>query len=637
MCGIAGFCGDLADSPQARPVLDGMVLSIAHRGPDGRSHWFGAGIALGHARLSIIDIEGGSQPMTSADGRYVIVFNGEVYNYRELERDLVSRGYVFQTHSDTEVIAAAIDAWGIERGLRSLRGMFAFALYDKRNRSLLLARDRVGIKPLYWTSAGGSVLFASEQKALLATGLVPARINPVAIHDYLATGYASTPATCFAGIEQLEPGTWLEITLDGARRSGRYWSWSPSEEFTGTVDEAATLVRDTLEDAVSGHLISDVGVGAFLSGGLDSSLIVALLSRSQCRPRTFSVGFGDADYDESGPARRVAEWCGADHHELKLADDSGDPDLLRTIVEQYDEPFGDSSCIPTYLMCREVRKYVKVVLSGDGGDEVLGGYVRYLNARRLAVLGRLNRGLTLLNPVVDFAAGHLGRTGQRVGKLWNFAQLDAPDRIAALQTYYSEADRLAIYHNGFAQAALVNGPTSSRLDLPVSETNGNAGQLMIAAEIRLRLHADYLRKVDVASSAHGLEVRVPFLDNRMLDLAARLPMALKVSLLGNTKLLARRIAKTVLPPEISRRSKQGFSIPLDRWAGPTMREYFRDLLLGPSNQLRELLDENAVAEIWRQFDSPADHEGLSRYQRYQRVFLLVSLELWLRRWRPSLT
>ena len=635
MCGIAGFWGDPARGEEAESRLLAMTSALAHRGPDGQGHWLGQGVGLGHTRLAIIDLAGGAQPMWSVCGRHVVVFNGEIFNYPELRDQLLQLGYRFQTRSDTEVIWAAIDAWGIERGILSLRGMFAFALYDANEQTLLLARDRVGIKPLYLARLPGGVAFASEPKALLTLPAVRRRLNPAGVHDYLGTGYATVPATCWADIEALEPGHWLKLGLK-AEHGGRYWRWTPNARNGMTLEDASARADTILQDAVRCHLIADVPVGTFLSGGLDSSLLTALLSGRGDRPRTFSVGFGDRDYDETSHARQVASQFDTDHRELQLSSGEGDPDLFRTIVEQFDEPFGDSSCIPLYFICREVRKELKVVLSGDGGDEVLGGYPRYVHARHLASLARLNFLMPRMQPLARFARNHLGRRGYQVAKAWCFAQMPLADRLSALQSYFLEEDRQTMYRPHFAAMVAREGPTAQRLSRLIPTGIQDPAQQMIAAEIGLRLHADYLRKVDIASSVHGLEVRVPYLDSRMLDLAAELPVNFKITPRGQTKVLSRRLALKYLPAGFNRREKQGFRIPLDRWAGPKMREFFRALLLDPGARCPSLIEPHYVRQVWEAFENPGCARGLSRYQRYQRIFLLISLELWLRRWSASL-
>ena len=636
MCGIAGFWGDAARAADAGPRLAAMTAALAHRGPDGQAHWLGPGVGLGHARLAIIDLAGGGQPMWSESGRHVIVFNGEIYNHGELRERLVKRGYRFRTRSDTEVIWAAIEAWGTQRALLELRGMFAFALYDSRRHTLLMARDRAGIKPIFLSRFAGGLAFASEQKALLTLPAVRRRVNPAGIHDFLAAGYATAPATCWADIDVLEPGCWLELSSQG-ERSGRYWRWVPRERRDMAIEAAESRVDATLRDAVRSHLVADVPVGTFLSGGLDSALMTALLAGAPGRIRTFSAGFGDPEFDETPFARQVARQFDTEHTELPIAAGEGDPDLFRAIVEQYDEPFGDSSCIPTYLICREVRKKLKVVLSGDGGDEVLGGYTRYVHARQIASLARLNGFLPRLQPLANLALRRGGRTGYRIAKAWSFAQMPLAERLCAIQGYFQEDQRRRMYQPDFAACVAREGATGERLARFLPEHVEDPIQQLIAVEMALRLHADYLRKVDVASSAHGLEVRVPYLDVAMLDLAAELPVRFKVAGNGQTKILARRLARKYLPDGFGSRRKQGFSIPLDRWAGPAMREFLQDLLLHPRTRCRSFLRPSAVDAVWAAFASPDPSLGLSRYQRYQQLFLLASLELWLRRWSPGLS
>lgn len=632
MCGIAGFFGEIARSQDAASRLTAMSAALAHRGPDGQGCWLGPDVGLGHTRLAIIDLDGGAQPMWNDGRTHVIVFNGEIYNHAKIRSRLVTRGYRFTTRSDTEVIWAAIDAWGIEEALLELRGMFAFALYDTHRRSLLLARDRVGIKPLFVARFRGGLAFASEPKALLTIPEVPRRLNPAGIHDYLATGYATSPGTCWADIETVEPGCWLRLGPAG-EQAGRYWKWTPREQNNIGIGAAAQRVDTVLREAVRSHLLADVPVGTFLSGGLDSSLITALLTDREERTRTFSVGFGDSEYDETPYARSVAQRFDTEHHDLQIPSGEGSPELFRKIVEQYDEPFGDSSCIPVWLICREVRKNLKVVLSGDGGDEILGGYTRYSRARQLASLARC---LPLIEPVAGMLRRRrTGRSGYRISKALLFAHMPVPERLCAMQSYFLEDQRQSMYQPEFARLTAAAGATGDRLRPFVPDNVTDPVQQMIAAEMALRLHADYLRKVDVASSAHGLEVRVPYLDAAMLDLGAELPVRFKVGACGRTKILSRRLARKYLPAGISGRRKQGFSIPLDRWAGPGMRAFFKDLLLDPGARCKSFLRPASVTEVWNAFDTP-DLSGLSRYQRYQRLFLFVSLELWLRRWSPAL-
>lgn len=637
MCGIAGFWGEVAEAADARWRLEQMAESLAHRGPDGSSCWLGHDVGLGHRRLAIIDLVTGKQPLWDATERYVIVFNGEIYNYRELRRELEAKRYTFRTQSDTEVIPAAMDAWGVEQGLKRLRGMFAFALYDTTTRRLLLARDRIGIKPLYWASTSVGVLFASEQKALLQSGLVPHRLNPVAIHDFLGQGYPTTPATCWANIQLVEPGTWLEFG-PGGRRAGRYFQWHPRENESLRIEEATQNTEDRMLDTLRCHLISDVPVGVFLSGGLDSSLIVALLTKGLAPGiQTFTMGFSDPAYDESDFARLVADHCRTQHRQSKMESEEADPDLFCRILDQYDEPFGDSSCIPVYLICGEIRKHVKVVLSGDGGDEVLGGYMRYLYARRVASLARFRRVWPLFDPVFPVIEQRLGRRARRVVKAGRFAQMRRDEMLCALHACFTEGERSEMYQSDFGRLALSDGPTAARFARFIPADVSDPIQQLITAEMGLRLHADYLRKVDIASSAHGLEVRVPFLDNEMLDLAAQLPVRLKIGRSGQTKIVSRRLLRPLLPSRIAAKRKRGFDVPLDRWIGHRTREYLRELLLDPKAGVSSFLNRTAIEQVWNAFENGGVANNGSRDQRGQRLFLLASLEVWLRRWKPSLT
>jgi len=623
----------MAYGEDAERRLVAMTEALAHRGPDGRAHWLGPGVGLGHTRLAVIDLAGGTQPMWSDCGQHVVVFNGEIYNHDGLRADLAKAGYRFRTRSDTEVIWAAIDAWGIERALAALRGMFAFALYDARRRTLLLGRDRVGIKPLFLARVARGVAFASEPKALLVLPQVTRRVNPTGIHDYLTTGYATAPATCFRDIQTIEPGCWLELGPQG-ERSGRYWTWEPRGDGETSIDVATDRVEATLRDAVKTHRLADVPVGALLSGGLDSSLITAMAG-DRDRMQTFSVGFGDPEYDESPFARQVAQHFDTDHHEIQFAQGEGDPDLFQRIVEQFDEPFGDSSAIPLYVICREARRTLKVVLSGDGGDEVLGGYGRY---RWLQQFAPVERGpLSPLRFLASVARQPGGSFGRRLAMAWQFKRMTSAERICQLQSIFREGQRHAMYQPEFARLVAGQGSSAERLSPYVPQTTRDPIQQMIAAELTLRLQADYLRKVDVASSAHGLEVRVPYLDVAMLDVAADLPVAFKYAPSGETKVLSRRLACKYLPEGFDVRRKQGFSIPIDFWAGPKLRRFFQDLLLDPGARTRAFVRPTSIEQVWHAFVDNDAASSASRYGRYQRLFLLVSLELWLRNWAPSVS
>jgi len=612
-----------------------MNASLVHRGPDGEGMWMGPKVGLAHRRLAIIDLAGGAQPMASADGRYRIVLNGEIYNYRSLRQELTGAGYKFLTRSDTEVIPAAIDYWGIEKGLSKLRGMFAFTLYDQQNQSLLMARDPFGIKPLYIGYAPGLTLFGSEPKALFTYDGLDRGADPVALLDFFTLGAALAPRTCWSSIRELEPGSWLRLASTGEYR-GRFWDWSSSVGEPLSEEEAVEKLESVLIDSLRVHLESDVPVAAFLSGGIDSSVLVALLSQHLVSGlNTFNVGFEDPEYDESVHARAVAERYGTKHHENRIADGEGSPELFQKIVEQYDQPFGDSSCLPTWIVCREMARHAKVVISGDGGDEMFGGYDRYLTARQLATLGRF--------PMLTGFVGATGRllsrkqpnTARRLQKAAAFARLPRGQMLCALHTHFTNAEIPDLFQTEFFRQALADGPSHERFASYIPAAVSDPCEQLMAAEMRSLLHYDFLRKVDVASSAHSLEVRTPYLDREVFELAMRLPVSLKVKN-KSLKHVLRLLARKLLPQTVVNRPKQGFAIPFDRWASPQLRERLSELLLSPCARSRDWLQPKAVTSIINVFSNGSRPVCLSRFQAYQRVFLVAAFELWLRKWRPSL-
>jgi asparagine synthase (glutamine-hydrolysing) len=633
VCGIAGYWGDLPVG-KATTLLQDMNTALVHRGPDGEGMWMGPQVGLAHRRLAIIDLEGGAQPMASADGRYRIVFNGEIYNHRSLRQELAGVGYKFLTRSDTEIIPAAIDHWGIE-GLSKLRGMFAFALYDREKRSLLFARDPFGIKPLYIGHAPGLTVFGSEPKALLTYDGLDCRADPIALLDFFTLGAALSPRTCWSNIRELEPGSWLRLTPLGECR-GKYWDWSASVGEPLKEEEALDKLESVLTDSLRVHLESDVPVAAFLSGGIDSSVLVALLSKNLISGfDTFNMGFDDAEYDESAHARAVAARYGTKHHENRIVVGEGSPELFQKILEQYDQPFGDSSCLPTWIICKEMAQQSKVVISGDGGDEMFAGYERYLTARQLAALGRI--------PLLASLVGGLGRllnrsypdTARRMNKAAAFARLPRGQMLCALHSHFAPEEIPGMFQSEFLREALADGPTHERIIPYIPAGISDPCEQLMAAEMRLRLHYDYLRKVDVASSAHSLEVRTPYLDAEVFGLAMRLPMSLKVKN-KSLKHILRLLAGKLLPESVVNRPKQGFAIPFDRWASPQLREFLGDLLQSPSARCKDWLSPVAVQAIFSVFSNGSRPVYLSRFQAYQRAFLLAAFELWLRKWSPSL-
>ena len=638
MCGICGFIGYGSENRDG--VLRRMCASLAHRGPDGEGVVLEGDVGLAHRRLAIIDLEGGDQPMRSADGRYTTVFNGEIYNYKELRSELAATGAAFRTHSDTEVIAEAIRAWGLEKAVTKLRGMFAFAVYDATERKILLARDPFGIKPLYHATVGNAFFFASEQKALLEVPEVPRKIDALGLHDYFTLGFPITPTTCWKAIKLFPPGHCAVVDPKGAMALKRFWTFERQPERM-SLGKAMEGVEAVLKNSLALHLRSDVPVGAFLSGGIDSSLLVALLMDGLAsKLETFNVGFGEGKYDESAAAQEVADKCRTSHHRLLVGEGMGEPQLFEDIVSCYDEPFGDSSCLPTYLVCREMRRHVKTVISGDGGDELFGGYERFKEVRLIRLAGRMG-----LGPLTKMAGGLLSHVpsqvdlARQIGKAGSLASLPEPAMYCGLHTYFTEEERLELYRPDFREAMSAEGPTWRRLAPSIPQAPDDATERLMGMELAMNLHADYLRKVDIASSAHGLEVRVPILDVEVFRFASTLPHDLKIGDDGRCKLLLRELAAKKISPSIGQKPKQGFGIPFDKWCGPAMSTYLHDTLFNaPDGEgVWRMFDKQRMSDLWRLFAAPATarRDRLSRYQVYQRIFMLAAAQIWFKRSNPE--
>ena len=626
---------ELSPDVQAGPgvTLAAATRALAHRGPDGLQQWVhAAGIAgLGHTRLAIIDIEGGQQPMWSVDGRFTIVFNGEIYNYRELRRELEGHGHSFRTRSDTEVLLNAFRQWG-ENSLARLNGMFAFAIFDVEERELFLARDRTGIKPLYFYAGPSGIVFGSELKALFAWPEVPRRANYQALMDFLVLSYTIPPATCFRDCHELEPGCFLEVRSNSVMK-GRYWNWIRTESLDDKIDPLPSLERE-LHEAVQEQTIADVPLGAFLSGGIDSSLLVATLAANGGpRIKTFNVKFGEASYDESAYARAVAAHVGTEHHELSVEKRQFDLGEIERILDQFDQPFGDSSAIPTYLVCQEIRNHVKVAIGGDGGDEMFGGYRRFLHADAIKIIGYapewcLRSCEAILRAAIILPAD----TRRQALRLVRAAQERGDDRLVALCSILPTKEIQDAVQPDFAAAL-----RDFRPQFPaVKGHRAPGGSELIDATVMSTLPGDYLKKIDVMSSAHGLEVRVPFLSNRILDFAAKLPARWRYSWRIN-KVLLRRLARKHLPEQVANKRKQGFGIPLDIWLGVAGRAAVSAVLSDRCARLRDFIQPSYIRELMTSFASQSwDHMELSRYSLYQRSYALWSLERWLNRWRPTL-
>ncbi len=624
MCGIAGFLlrEPRLDEDTLLSSAYRMTDTLKHRGPDGAGVWVdgACGIALGHRRLSIQDLsDAGKQPMVSACGRYVVTYNGEIYNFRELRRELEQQGQRFRGHSDTEVLLAAISEWGLARALQRASGMFAFALWDRRERALTLVRDRVGKKPLYWGWCGGSFLFGSELKALRAHPAFDAEIDRDALGLLLQYAWIPGPASIFAGIRKLSAGSYLRVTRESRPEDAVpsvYWSArevaerGEAEPFRGSLSEAVDALETLLREAVAGRMIADVGLGALLSGGIDSSTVAALMQVESERPaKTFSIGFREPRYDEAQHARAVAEHLGTEHTELYVTHRET-MDVIPSLPSLYDEPFADASQIPTFVVSQLARSEVTVALSGDGGDELFGGYNRYYRCLRdWSKWGHLPRpfrrasgrgldalaraGWRLLRPRGGSAAA-LPKWRRFPGKLDKIARAlpaaDAADWYARMNARCNPASAFVI---GARPAASVLTDASARAQVrePL--------QAMMFLDFAGYLPDDIMVKVDRASMAVSLEVRSPFLDHRVVEFAWSLPMALRVGE-GSGKLVVRELLKRHLPAELFERRKQGFGVPIGTWLRGPLRGWAAELL-APERLAREgLLRPRAVQRIWQQ-------------------------------------
>lgn len=619
MCGIAGFI-DTRATPTAeehRVVIERMTGTLRHRGPDDHGIWLDprSGVALGHRRLAIVDLSpAGRQPMVSRCGRYVIAYNGEVFSYREIRADLMAAGVALRGHSDTEVIVEAVAQWGLAATLPRLIGMFAIALWDRDRQTLTLVRDRLGIKPLYWMQAGGLFLFGSELKALRAHPGWSPQVDPDAVAAFLRFGYVPAPFSIYRGVRKLEPGSWLEVVAGQPPRCERYWRLGDViAAARGGADraqsdaEAAEAMHDLLRDAVARRMVADVPVGALLSGGVDSTLVAALMQAQCARPiRTFTIGFAECGFDEAPVARAIARHLGTEHTELYV----GAPDALRVVPqlsEWWDEPFADSSQIPTYLLCRLARQYVTVALSGDGGDEVFSGYTRYWAAANL--LDRIARLPRRLRVAGAMALGMLPSAAwERMAVMlplrWRPSQLAV--RVQKFAAALTCADVDAFY---LSMVSL--WPHPERIVVTADEVRGvfwealqDAGRRPTAEHLQAidtitYLPDDILTKVDRASMAVALEVRVPLLDHRVVEAAWRLPAHMKLRN-GTTKWILRQILRRYVPPGLVRLPKYGFSIPLGRWLRGPLRPWAEELLDEKRLKDQGLIAVAPVRQRWQQ-------------------------------------
>ena len=644
MCGIAGIVDWRAasSSETLRSIGEAMTETVRHRGPDAGEVWVEAsgGVALGQRRLAIIDLSpGGAQPMHSADRRYVITFNGEIYNYREIRRELAAAGRTLRSDSDTEVLLEACALWGVEPALDRAIGMFAFALWDRDGRALVLARDRLGIKPLYYAANAQHVVFASQLKAFRGVPFWKPSIDEDALVGYLRHAYVAQPRTIYREAQKLPPGHILTLRQGHRAEPKCFWDLrsiaiaglkrnDPEPEANEAVERLDGLLRDSIKL----RMIADVPLGAFLSGGIDSSTVVALMQAQSARPvKTFSIGFHEAGYDEARCAKQVAAHLGTDHTEFYVEPRHA-LDVIPHLPEWFDEPFADSSQIPSYLVSELTRKHVTVALSGDGGDELFAGYNRYLWAQRLA-----HAGMLIPRPLLRVSASAFRALAPQS---WNrvFSLVPAPwrpvlagDKLHKLATLLEDLAPDAVYRRLVSQwdqpeeiAAGGREPAGPLWDTTIAEDFPDLASRMQFLDMVGYLPEDILTKVDRATMAVGLEGRVPLLDHRVV--AYSWTLSQKFKLRGSRgKWLLRRVLDRYVPTHLIDRPKMGFGVPIDAWLRGSLREWAESLLAPSRLAAHGFVRVEPVRRAW--------HEHLSGIRNWQYpLWTVLMLQAWRERW-----
>ncbi len=643
MCGIVGAWrpGGWREA-EAIEVVTGMADTIRHRGPDAGAIWVDAeaGIGLGHRRLSILDLSpAGAQPMTSPSGRYVIVFNGEIYNHLDLRRQLEAEGAAppWRGHSDTETLLAAIEGWGLDATLAQVAGMFAFALWDRRERHLVLARDRLGEKPLYYGRCGGALVFASELKALRAWPGFDDTLDQAALAGFLQNGYVPEPASIYAAIRKVPAGcTVRHANPDDQPAPRAYWYLEEviragsERRLQGDYEVLCDTVEAAMMEVVRSQMLSDVPLGCFLSGGIDSSLVAALMQRvSDQQVRTFSIGFESKRFDEAGHARRVAEHLGTRHTEF-IVTEAEALEVIPDLPRIYDEPFADSSQIPTVLLARLARQDVTVALTGDGGDEIFGGYNRHvllpavwrmLRPLPSAARRTMGRALASLHGAGTSEYAALHRIGGKLG-----LPLTTFDKIGQIGAAIGDAGDYAAFYRAIAcvfpeGAEPLRVRTSDRSAGPRMPQDANLADWTMATDTLTYLPGDILTKVDRAAMSASLETRTPYLDRRIVELAWALPRSARIR--GRTgKRVLRDVLHRHVPKELVDRPKQGFSVPLDRWLRGELRDWAEALMIPERLEASGMLEAAPIRRMWEAHLAGTENAG-------SRLWAILMLQAWL--------
>ena len=622
MCGICGVISP-SGAAESRALVERMNQTLVHRGPDSGGVFVDGGAAIAARRLAIIDLETGDQPLTNEDGSVAVVQNGEIYNYRELRGELQASGHEFRTQGDTEVLAHLYEERG-PRFAEALRGMFAVAVLDLRRRRVVLARDRFGIKPLYYRTSGGTLSFASELKALLAQPGLSREIDPLALESFLAFSFVPAPLSIFSEVRKLQPGTTLSWDMDGTREPVIEEYARPqvakTHELRRESEEAlAEELLERLRDSVRAHMIADVPVGVMLSGGVDSCTLAALASEVGGRVNTFTIGYDEPGFDERSLARLVADRYGTDHHELVLRPDA--VELLPVLSAAFDEPFADSSAIPSFLVSRLARSHVKVALSGEGGDELFGGYNYYTGhalARRLAPLAALARPFVERLPT---STGQASSFDWRAKRFVRSARLSTLERHFAWKSVFTPLERAALV---LPERRAESDPIEL-LRGPFDDTAGSEELARVMGlDLRVFMVDDMLVKTDRASMANSLEARVPLLDPVVAELALALPSRLKVHRLAKKRLLRRAVAP-LLPREILEGKKRGFSAPIGPWLQNELQPMTRDLLSPEAIRRQGFFDPGFVTRL-------IDDHAQARADNSRKIWALLTFALWHERY-----
>ena len=627
MCGITGQVNQDSGRAVDREILGRMNQVIAHRGPDSDGFYVNGPVGLAARRLSIIDLDAGDQPISNEDGSVWIVFNGEIYNYKHLRADLESKGHRFRTATDTETIVHLYEEYG-PRCVDALRGMFAFAIWDDSRKSLLLARDRLGKKPLYYAQYDGALLFGSELKCLLQYPGFPRRIHLEAIDHYLSLQYIPDPLSAFRDVQKLPPAHFLTWQC-GRVHVERYWQLKYEPKLTASAEELEEELLARLEESVRLRLVSDVPLGVHLSGGIDSSVVTALTARQSSRAvKTFSIGFEEERFSELPYARAVARQYATDHHEFLLT--FGDlPQLIERLVRYFDEPFADPSAIPMYLLAQKTREHVTVALNGDGGDELFAGYVRHRLDRYADLYARLPGVLTqeLVPSLLRWLPQRLDRPGDKnwiagAKMLGHAARTTPKANFLRWTSFFDDRMKQTLWRQDTAAAFHDPKRTVEWLSR-ISDEAPATGSLdrVLSADTTAYLAGDLLVKADRMTMAHSLEARSPFLDHEFQSWAARLPERCKLN--GRThKYLLKRACSTLLPDTVLKRGKQGFGIPLGAWLRGPLRKWAEDRLLGPGARIHTYLKRESVHMLFK------DHVQ-GRANHANRLWALINFELWL--------